>query len=53
MAPFELIWPDELHVPPTCVAYAVMLVCGSKPLTSDIGMSVRFWKPGETGESAK
>jgi len=39
MAPFEFLWPNELHVPPTAVAYAVAVLIGRPVLTSSIALA--------------
>jgi hypothetical protein len=41
MAPLETIWPDEMHSHPRPVARAAMLLCGTRPLTSDVARFTR------------
>ena len=44
MAPLEYIFPDEMHTPPTPVAYAAKCLCGHQVLTSASGMI--WWRNG-------
>ena len=46
MAPFESIWPEQMHVPPTAVALAAKVLCGHPVLTSDIALASMFWRQG-------
>jgi len=40
VAPFEVIWPDEMHSLPTPCAWAAMILCGRVPLTSGAAMAM-------------
>ena len=44
MASLEIIWPDELHVLPTQVGGAVMLLCRIAPLTSNVAMIAALYR---------
>jgi hypothetical protein len=44
MAPFETIWPNEMHVLPTPAALAAKLLCGHPALTSSIALASMAWK---------
>ena len=47
MAPLETIWPNELHIPPTRAAWAAMLLCGTAPLTSKIGLQMALMREAQ------
>ena len=44
MAPFEMIWPNEMHTRPTPVGLAAKLLCGHPVLTSSIALASMWWR---------
>lgn len=43
MAPFEVLYPDEMHVPPTPVFHAISQLYGIPILTSSLAMYMAYW----------
>ena len=39
-----MIWPEQMHVPPTAVSLAAKVLCGHPVLTSDIALASMFWR---------